>query len=88
MSKVTKIVINSVEQSLRDLAKDARTGKLTYFYMLAQYEDDEHVEWFPTEGGTKSYYAQHLLTEIGQYYIVTQAVFQEICEIAAEEEEL
>lgn len=81
-------MINSVEQSLRDLAKDARTGKLTYFYMLAQYEDDEHVEWFPTEGGTKSYDAQHLLTEIGQYYIVTQAVFQEICEIAAEEEEL
>lgn len=81
------MVINSVEQSLRDLAKDARTGKLTYFYMLAQYENEEHVEWVPSESGTKSYDPQHLLTEIGQYYIVTQSVFQEICEIAAEEEE-
>jgi len=55
--------------------------------MLAQYENEEHVEWVPSQSGTKSYDPQHLLTEIGQYYIVTQAVFQEICEIATEEEE-
>tara|TARA_R110000744_G_scaffold364807_2_gene473436 strand:+ start:3047 stop:3310 length:264 start_codon:yes stop_codon:yes gene_type:complete len=86
MNKVTRILINEVEQSLRDLAKDARDGKLTYYYMLAQYEDEEYVEWKTCESGNKSFDPQHLLTEIGQYYIVTQSVFQEICEIAAEEE--
>tara|TARA_R110000782_G_scaffold51844_1_gene111542 strand:+ start:920 stop:1087 length:168 start_codon:yes stop_codon:yes gene_type:complete len=54
--------------------------------MLAQYEDEEYVEWKACESGNKSFDPQHLLTEIGQYYIVTQSVFQEICEIAAEEE--
>jgi hypothetical protein len=55
--------------------------------MLAQYEDKEYVEWRPMESGTKSYDSQHLLTEIGHYYIVTQSVFQEICEIVEEEQD-
>ena len=42
MSKVTKILNNSVEKTLKDLAKDARDGRLTYLHMLAQYEDEEY----------------------------------------------
>lgn len=80
-------MINETEQLLKDLARHARDGKLTYFYMLAQYEDEEYVEWRPMESGTKSYDSQHLLTEIGHYYIVTQSVFQEICEIVEEEQD-
>lgn len=80
-------MINEIEQSLKDLARQARDGNLTYFYILAQYEDEEHVEWRPMQSGTKSYDSQHLLTEIGHYYIVTQSVFQEICEIVEEEQD-
>ena len=79
-------MINEVDQSLRDLAKDARDGKLTYYHILAQYEDEEYVEWKTAESGNKSFDSQHLLTEIGHYYIITQGVFQEICEIMEEED--
>jgi len=80
MSKVTKILNNSVEKTLKDLAKDARDGRLTYFHMLAQYEDEEYVIWSRVESGEKSYDPQHLLAEIGQYNVLTQNIFLEICE--------
>jgi|14_taG_2_1085336.scaffolds.fasta_scaffold03056_10 hypothetical protein len=87
MEKVVQMTLNEVEQAFRDLANEARSGKVTYFYCLTQREHEDYVEWQPIVAGTKSYDSQHLLAEIGHYYVVTQAVFEEICELAEEEDE-
>ena len=77
---------NSVEAKLKELASEARSGKVTYCFVLAQYEDDEHVCWQPMVMGEKSYDPEHLLNEIGQYHVITQTVFHEICAGGGEDE--
>jgi len=81
------LTLNDVESTLKGLAKQARQGKLTYFYCLAQFENDDFVEWRPIIAGDKSHDSQHLLAEIGHYYVITQAVFEDICQMAEEDDE-
>jgi len=87
MNKVTPLVTNEVEHTFRELAKRAKKGEITYAYMLLQLEDDDHVRWAPLTAGDKSYDPDHMLAEIGQYYIITQTVFQDIIECMGEDYE-
>ena len=75
MSKVTNFQPNELEAMFRDLAMKARRGEVT----------EDFVEWQPYTSGEKSYDAQHLLAEIGHFYVATQAIFEEICQVAEEE---
>lgn len=88
MSNVTNFQPNELEAMFRDLAMKARRGEVTHAYVLCQQEHEGYVEWQAFVGGDKSYDAQHLLSEIGHLYVATQSIFEEICEIATEEEEL
>ena len=81
------MVVNDGESSLRDLAKEARDGKLTYYSIMCQLEDDDYVNWEASYGGVKSYDPAHLLTELGNYYVISQAVFQELLEVDVYDED-
>lgn len=83
------MTVNDLEKQLRELALEARSNKLTYCYILAQYEDleDNTVSWKPMSFGDKSYHPDHLLTQIGQYNVISQVVFQEICDLIEAEDE-
>lgn len=85
MSKVIPIVTNEVEHNFRELAKMAKNGKITYAMMLLQMDDGQYVEWKPFYCGEKSGDYQHLLNEIGHYYVITQSVFEEIVESVQDE---
>jgi len=85
MSKVANFQPNELEAMFRDFAMKARRGKITHAYVLAQVETEDFVEWQPSIGGEKSYDAQHLLSQIGHLYVATQTIFEEICEVAEEE---
>ena len=85
MSKVTNFQPNELEAMFRDLAMKARRGEVTHAYVLVQAETENFVEWQPHCAGEKSYDAQHLLAQIGHFYVATQAIFEEICQVAEEE---
>lgn len=85
MSKVTNFQPNELEAMFRDLAMKARRGEVTHAYVLVQAENEDFVEWQPYCAGDKSYDAQHLLAQIGHFYVATQAIFEEICQVAEEE---